>query len=645
MKVSYYDTVEIRNSTVYLIPNKYLKLYANTIYIDATSRIIADECGYLGGDGGNLGAGPGFGRYGYNGSGGGGAGHAGAGGAGGLSGANISGDEGGGGDSYGDNTSISFVLGSGGAGGGFGEGVHGASHQGEPGGYGGNGGGAVLLNAPLINVHGIISANGAAGSAGIGADNSSCGGGGGSGGIIIIQGDEVNLSSATLSANGGAGGTGGVINVGYGGGGGGGGVFLNAQQILVFGTIYANGAAGSSGIGAKDTSSGGGGGGSGGTIIIQGDDVNLSSATLSANSGAGGAGGTTQGTKSKGGGGGGGSGGRIKIFYGNSSFYDDGPEQDPSVALGAGGTAVSDALPGDNGSEGVFNETETAYITGIYYKESGYYESSVFNTSSPTTCYYNITWGNDTNDYTSLTVRVRTSIYEEMDDTMWENCDVVANGHNLTDLNSVFDWHQYIQYRVELFTYDETMTPVFYGVNITYNTSDPAGGSPVIAESTGMVKFKSGHIYYPKQEIAYEHGAVLKCQRERGEEDGIVIQPPPILIRNESGIPVIDISMINLTGTNDSYSGTTAISVEEENSDEPKTRSTKFHNLSLNITTEYPVIWGKWFNDTLAESGLNESRYEVIETEDYVVADFYGDEQHVHLVEVDKTDVEVTLAT
>ncbi len=59
------DKIEIKNgSTVYRVPNSFLKLYANTIYIDATSNIIANESGYTGGHGGNLGAGPGFGRYG-----------------------------------------------------------------------------------------------------------------------------------------------------------------------------------------------------------------------------------------------------------------------------------------------------------------------------------------------------------------------------------------------------------------------------------------------------------------------------------------------------------------------------------------------------------------------------------------------------
>jgi hypothetical protein len=125
---------------------------------------------------------------------------------------------------------------------------------------------------------------------------------------------------------------------------------------------------------------------------------------------------------------------------------------------------------------------------------------------------------------------------------------------------------------------------------------------------------------------------------------GIVIQPPPILINNESGVPTIDISMIDLIGSNDSYSGTTATSVENSYV-EYDSISTKFHNLSLNISTAYPTIWGNWFNDTLAESGLSTANYNVSvnKTSNYVVVDFYGDEQHVHLVAVDKTKVGVAI--
>jgi hypothetical protein len=228
----HYGTISItNNSKVYIIPGNYLKLYANTIFIDATSSIIADDRGYFGGDAGKIGNGPGFGnREGpaYNGSGGGGAGYAGDGGDGGLGEAAIEGDNGTGGSAYGDNGLLSFDLGSGGGGGAYGEGGQGAPFVGPAGGDGGSGGGAVLLEAPLIRIAGTISADGFSGLDGSNTGSGGWaggGGGGGSGGAITICGYEMNLSSATFSAQGGDGGDGGSYKgaSGYGGGGGGAG--------------------------------------------------------------------------------------------------------------------------------------------------------------------------------------------------------------------------------------------------------------------------------------------------------------------------------------------------------------------------------------------------------------------------------------
>ncbi|MBN1762635.1 MAG: hypothetical protein JW878_06135 [Methanomicrobia archaeon] len=223
-----YDTITItNNSIVYLVPGNYLRLYANTILIDATSSVIADGKGYAGGVGGQIGSGAGFGSFGFNGSGGGGAGHGGEGGDGGRGGLSlekgIATDIGNGGIFYGDNLSTSFEFGSGGGGGGYGEGGQGAPHQGQVGGTGGYGGGVVVLDAALIRIAGNISADGDDGTDGSEAKYASGGGGGGSGGTILIRGYEVNLSSATLSARGGAGGDGGTRTTGSGKNGAGGG--------------------------------------------------------------------------------------------------------------------------------------------------------------------------------------------------------------------------------------------------------------------------------------------------------------------------------------------------------------------------------------------------------------------------------------
>ena len=125
-----YDNIELTNgSTVNLVFGNYLKLYANSIFIDATSRIIGDDSGVFGGDGGRNGIGAGYGSFGYNGSGGGGAGHNGSGGDGGQGGfsPNVT-DVGLGGITYGSNSYFFIDFGSGGGGGAYGLGRQGATH-------------------------------------------------------------------------------------------------------------------------------------------------------------------------------------------------------------------------------------------------------------------------------------------------------------------------------------------------------------------------------------------------------------------------------------------------------------------------------------------------------------------------------------
>ncbi|MFV9677366.1 MAG: hypothetical protein ACNYVW_06920 [Methanosarcinales archaeon] len=133
---------------------------------------------------------------------------------------------------------------------------------------------------------------------------------------------------------------------------------------------------------------------------------------------------------------------------------------------------------------------------------------------------------------------------------------------------------------------------------------------------------------------------MIKSQNVDGEPQGLFIQPPHINITNLTG-PAINISMIDLSGSSDSYSGTATASLENayETCD---SFSTKFNNLTLNLSTEYPAIWGKWFNDTLEESGLTPQFYNVTVNETYVATEFYGHGAGVEL-NVDKAVVAVTL--
>lgn len=574
-----YSTVSItNNSIVYLIPGNYLKLFANTIYIDSTSKILGDGCGFEGGDGGENGNGAGMGFCGFGGSGGGGAGYAGIGGDGGLGGYSkineTFNNSGVGGFSYGANTT--FEFGSGGAGGAFGSGGPGQSHEGQIGGDGGNGGGVVVLDAASVRIAGTVSAKGTGGDCGLDSDYASGGGGGGSGGTIIIRGYKVNLSSATLSVDGGSGGQG-----GYG-----------------------------------KTATGGGGGG--------------------------------------------GSGGKIKIFYDpNASLYNT-TSLSWSVYRGEGGaqgTGLGNPFegdPGENGSDGVFDEIPTTYISTVPHVEEGWYISRVYDTGSDTTCYGTITWDATISAYTSLVIKVRTCCELNMTDpVLWENYPAVANGQDISKLSSAFDTHQYIQYYAHLKTYDSTITPVLRSVRINYSSYCPGGGCGVegaIDSATGDITFRSGYIYYPNQEIAYEHGAVIRAQKSGSQKTGFVVHNPPITIGKDdvTGSPALQISLVNLSGSNYSYSGSKSSSVEMSYNDYTHfAETTTFNNLSLYLTTAYPYIWQKWFNTALEKSGLVKGDdYAVIvdESAGTVVAEFYGHGDGVK-VYAEKTTIAVDMKT
>jgi len=580
-----YATVSItNNSIVYLVPGYYLKLYANTIYIDASSAIIGDARGYLGGTAGRIGNGPGFGSYespAYNGSGGGGAGYAGVGGDGGWGGAASLGDVGTGGVNYSDNTSSAFDFGSGGGGGGYGEAFHANPYDGDAGGDGGNGGGAVLLCAPTI----------------------------------------------TITCN-----------------------------------ITVDGGNGMAGAESKEKGGGGGGGGSGGTIIIQGYEVNLSSATLSVHGGAGGDGGDGKNPGVGGGGGGGGAGGRIKIFYDNVSLYDN---TTLNCSMGGGTRGENGDLNtnpiGVNGSDGCFYENQTTYISTVPHYTQGYYESRVYNTNYTTTCYGDMTWDATTSEYTSLVLKVRTSISPNMTGAaLWENCPAVANGQDISELSSAFDRHRYIQYRAELFTYEPATTPVLDWVRINYSShclAGEGGGGGIVDSATGIIKFRSSYIYYPNQEVVYEHGAVIRAQTVDNVKRGFVITDPPIMIGtdNATGAPLLQISMIDLTGSNYSYAGSRSSSVETSSDNDDGDAYTHlagtiaFENLSLSLTTAYPSIWSSWFNEKLAESGLNApddyKPPEINESAGTVVVAFYGQPGVGVLLYEEKTKIAVDIKT
>ncbi len=472
--------------------------------------------------------------------------------------------------------------------------------------------------------------NGSAGSGGGGAGYGAPGGDGGdskdSGGTGGSEYGNATSKSIEIGSGGGGGGTG--QSGGGSGGSGGGAIWLDAEKINIAGNISADGDYGLSGAKPND---GGGGGGSGGGILIKGRNVTISgSGTLSAKGGDGGDSQTGEGAGS-GGGGGGGAGGRIKIFNESGSV----PISEGDA--GSGGDA-NGGTGGAGGNAGIYQHQED-YASSITHYSSGYLVSEVYNTTSKSTCYGEMTWDATLNGQT-LVMKVRTDMFDDMRAAPdWKYCPAVSNGSDVSGLSSVSDGHRYVQYCAELSTEDDSTTPVLHWVKINYTLST---GSPTVANSSGSIKFKSNYLYYPNQEIVYEHGAVIKWQRE----GGFMLQSPPINFINESGIPAIEISMVDLTGANRSYSGATSTSLKTTyQSYNLLVDNLKYPNLTINVTTEYPSVWGNWFNKTLDETTLttpHDYNVSVDDTTNTVSVEFYGYVDGVELY-LEKTAVEVEI--
>ncbi|MBE0516082.1 MAG: hypothetical protein IBX41_01655 [Methanophagales archaeon] len=68
----------------------------------------------------------------------------------------------------------------------------------------------------------------------------------------------------------------------------------------------------------------------------------------------------------------------------------------------------------------------------------------------------------------------------------------------------------------------------------------------------------------------------------------------------------------------------------------------RYPNLTINLTTEYPSVWGNWFTKEFEASGLDGSYYDISVTDKNVEVNLYGYEQGMGLY-LEKTEVEVEI--
>lgn len=253
--------------------------------------------------------------------------------------------------------------------------------------------------------------------------------------------------------------------------------------------------------------------------------------------------------------------------------------------------------------------------------------NSSFDTGSNNTIYETISWNATTPPYTEIVIEVRTSIYADMSNsTGWVK---VENGQNLSSIMPTLKGHRYIQFRATFITYDPSKRPSLVDLRVNYASPSE---SITLVSSSGFISFTSNYHYLPSQELTYENGAVIKNQTE----GGIMIRSFNFSFNNASGVPRINISLVNLTGSNVTQSGV-ATSPVRINFIEHKLISDYFFypSLVLNISTAHPYICEDWLNKTFEGCNINS-------TAGTVSIGFYEHERGVQLY-LEETTVEVNI--
>jgi hypothetical protein len=534
--VQRYDWVEVKNGgTLAVQSENILQLFARKIIVDPTSRIYATGSGYPGGPTNRLrgrqengysydgrpGTGGGTGGYALgtsDGPGGGGGGYAGSGGNGG--GARGSGDYPGvGGSTFGNASDNSIYMGSGGGSGGLSR----NAPENDPwnaGGAGGAGGGGIRLNAGVIEIFGLVTADGGDGAGGMSNVSSagSGGGGGGSGGTILIEGNEV-IITGTLTANGGKGGarsptsTGGGPYGGAGGGGGGGRIkVFYGNRLDNAGATYSvkGGDNGGASYEAPVAQSGTSGTTYTGVISYPEPAASVGSEELESED----------------------RGQRgyclnwehritgVKLGYENYTFYIRGYSDDENIGVYIWMSKTNSwyfidnlpRAPGDPITFSIKSKDLNDYIVGGVLS-IGYFDSALDNMQTAIHidyCILELT-GHFT---TEVKVYTRTGNTENAYDGSWNEWREATNGGEVPSPGA-----RYIQYRVDLSTQRGQITPVFKEITITHRKDT----------EYGTVGFSSGHVYYPDQAYVYEGGSVILTQ---GEVNVTVLDP--VMIRWEN---------------------------------------------------------------------------------------------------------------
>ncbi len=336
-----------------------------------------------------------------------------------------------------------------------------------------------------------------------GSNSQSSGGGGGGGGSYADIGGVGGKGARQYGGNGGtagntygsndtydiltgsSGGKGGN-SAHYGGatGGHGGGIIkIIADNMVLNGSIIANGENGETSQNTQrgnTDSGGGGGGGSGGGILLHGNTITVESkCQLSAKGGNGGGSGRAfGGSGDSGGGGGGGGGGRIKIFTETNitgvGFLD------ASVNKGSGGTAGPGPHAGRTGRNGLDGMQGSLFIgerkfeSQLNYMGYGFYISKPLDTNNTTPHFDSISYSCDKPVGTLMDIYTQTASSKDTNPNLPGNWSEWSNSYSDDHSEVLSSDQRWIRFKIVFRNtgVDPHATPLLDWIKIEYHTDE-----------------------------------------------------------------------------------------------------------------------------------------------------------------------------
>ena len=120
--------------------------------------------------------------------------------------------------------------------------------------------------------------------------------------------------------------------------------------------------------------------------------------------------------------------------------------------------------------------------------------------------------------------------------------------------------------------------------------------------STGGIKYDSNNRYYSDQRLSYENGAIIVSQGA----DSVVRVGPQFQVEKLGTVTKVGFVLISITGPETALQGVGSITIDTQLVTYTSSSNT-FKDptwLNISMSTEHPLAWARWYNNTLLEAGL-----------------------------------------